>query len=133
MNERRDIVLPVSDVMYLDAAHPGWVAIRAGAASWVVLPEFAVPDGYDHSVVTAALRLEPGYPDTQIDMVFFNPLLARADGNKVGATGGRKTIDGATFQQWSRHRTQKNPWRPGVDDIESHMLLVRHWLERELS
>ncbi len=130
---RRDIVLLDPDVVYLDAAHPGWEAIRDGAASWLLLPKYALPDGYNQSVVTAALRLEPGFPDTQIDMVFFNPLLSRADGSKIGATGGRRTINGTTFQQWSRHRTSSNPWRPGIDDIESHMLLVRHWLEREFA
>ena len=131
MSDCREIVLPASDITYLDAAHPGWQTIRDRAASWLVLPEYVVPEGYNHPVATAALRLEPGYPDTQIDMVFFSPMLERTDGNSIRATGGRKTVNGVTFQQWSRHRTSNNPWRPGVDDVESHMLLVRHWLERE--
>ncbi len=131
MIARRDFILPPEDVTYLDASHPGWQAVRDGVASWLVLPEYSVPDGYNHSTVTAVLRTEPGYPDTQIDMVFFSPLLTRTDGQTIGATSSRRTINGIPYQQWSRHRSPSNPWRPGVDDIESHMMLVRHWLERE--
>ena len=131
MNPGSVITLPPTDVAYLNTSHPGWHVLRDGAASWLVLPEYVLPEGYNHRVATALVRIEPSYPDTQIDMVFFNPLLARSDGKAIGATGGRRTVNGTSFQQWSRHRTRHNPWRPGVDDIESHMLLVRHWLERE--
>lgn len=133
MTVRRDLVLPPDDVTFLNASYPGWQTVRDGSASWLVIPDYPVPDGYDHSMATAVLRLEPGYPDTQIDMVFFSPLLTRIDGKTVRATGTRRTINGETFQQWSRHRTGHNPWRPGEDGIESHMLLVRHWLEREFA
>jgi hypothetical protein len=131
MSERRDFSLPPGDVAYLDASHPGWQTIRDGAASWLILPSYTVPTGYNVSQATAALRLEAGYPDTQIDMVFFCPFLSRVDGVAIGATGGQVTVIGTAYQQWSRHRTAENPWRAGIDDIESHMLLVKHWLERE--
>lgn len=130
---RRDLVLPPEDVAYLNASHAGWQTVRDGRASWLVIPDYRVPDGYNHKCVTAVLRLEPGYPDTQIDMVFFSPLLTRVDGKTIGATGNAKTINGESFQRWSRHRSPANPWRPGEDNIESHMLLVRHWLEREFA
>lgn len=132
-NLRRDLVLPPDDVAYLNASHPGWQTVRDGKASWLVIPEYSVPDGYNHQTVTAVLRLEPGYPDTQIDMVFFSPLLSRTDGETIGATGSQRTINGETFQRWSRHRSVTNPWRPGEDNLESHMMLVRHWLEREFA
>ena len=100
MTARRDLVLPPEDVEYLNASHPGWQTVRDGKASWLVLPDYSVPEGYNHSVATAALRLEPGYPDTQIDMVFFSPLLTRTDGKTVRATGTQRTINGDSFQQW---------------------------------
>ena len=40
-------------------------------------------------------------------------------------------VDGKDFQQWSRHRTTESPWRPGEDDLSSHLVLVDDWLERE--
>jgi hypothetical protein len=131
MSERRDFELPPNDAAFLDAVHSGWQAVRDGAASWIRLQNFVVPAGYNVNSVTAVLRIEPTYPDTQIDMVFFNPFLARADGLLIGATGGQVQVEGVVFQQWSRHRSGENPWRAGIDDIESHLLLVKHWLERE--
>lgn len=132
-NLRRDLVLPPDDVAYLNTSHPGWQTVRDGKACWLVIPDYPVPEGYNHHEVTAVLRLEPGYPDTQIDMVFFSPLLTRTDGATIPATGTQRTINGESFQRWSRHRSAQNPWRPGEDNIESHMLLVRHWLEREFA
>jgi hypothetical protein len=132
-NVRRDLVLPPDDVAYLNASHPGWQTIRDGKACWLVIPDYRVPEGYNHQVVKAVLRLEPGYPDTQIDMVFFSPLLTRTDGATIPATGTQRTINGESFQRWSRHRSTRNPWRPGEDNIESHLLLVQHWLEREFA
>lgn len=129
---RRDAELPQNDVEYLDASHLGWEVLREGPATWLLLPDFSLPDGYDKPCLTAALRIEACYPDTQIDMVFFSPEIKRTDGRSIGATEGRAAIDGKSFQQWSRHRTPANPWRPGIDDIQSHIVLVRHWLEREL-
>jgi hypothetical protein len=41
-------------------------------------------------------------------------------------------LDGKQFQQWSRHRTGANPWRPGLDNVCTHLLLVNSWLEKEL-
>lgn len=130
-NLRRDLVLPPDDVAFLNASHPGWQTVRDGKACWLMISNYSVPEGYNHQVVTAVLRLEPGYPDTQIDMVFFSPQLTRTDGVTIPATGAQRSINGESFQRWSRHRSAQNPWRPGEDNIESHMLLVQHWLERE--
>ncbi len=79
-----------------------------------------------------ALRIEPNYPDTQIDMVYFSPSFTRADNKAIKAVTAQN-FDGKIWQQWSRHRTGKNPWRPGVDDISTHLLLVDYWLKSELN
>lgn len=129
---RRDAELPQIDVDYLDASHPGWEVLREGPATWLLLPDFSLPIGYDQPCTTAALRIEACYPDTQIDMASFCPEIKRTDGRSVAATEGRVAVDGKSFQQWSRHRTPANPWRPGIDDIQSQIVLIRHWLEREL-
>ncbi len=81
-------------------------------------------------MVMVALRIETGYPDTQLDMVYFYPHLARCDRQPIGALASQ-TLDGKDWQRWSRHRTGQNPWRPGEDDLASHLALVEHWLERE--
>ena len=80
--------------------------------------------------VTVALLIPPQYADTQIDMVYVAPALARSDGRPIAAVSPQ-AIQGHTFQRWSRHRTGANPWRPGVDDVASHLTLVDEWLRRE--
>ena len=77
-----------------------------------------------------ALLISPNYSDSQIDMVYFKPGLARRDGKGINNLS-QMTIAGQTWQQWSRHRTQQNPWRSGIDDIASHLGLVDEWLRRE--
>ena len=127
----RDASLPATDIGYLDRVHPNWQLLREGNASWLLLPEFPIPSGYSQSGVTVALRIEPGYPDTALDMVYFSPFVSRKDGQAIGATEARASIGGREFQRWSRHRTAQNPWIPGEDDIQTHLLLVDHWLKRE--
>jgi hypothetical protein len=63
-------------------------------------------------------------------MVYVYPPMARADGRGIGALTGM-IIDGRPYQRWSRHRTNENPWRPGVDDIAAHLALVEEWFARE--
>lgn len=130
---RRDFLFAAEDVEYLDALGLNWETIVEGNARWLVIYGYGVPTGYTHSVVDVALQMPPGYPDTQIDMVFFHPPLVRKDGKQIKATQGTATVRGRVFQRWSRHRTGQNPWRPGVDSIVTHMFLVEEWLAREFS
>jgi hypothetical protein len=92
--------------------------------------EFPVPAGYNHSVVIAALQIEQTYPDTQLDMVWFHPALSRADGKEIKNLSDQ-SLEGKTFQRWSRHRTEQNKWRPGEDYLGTHVALVEDWLLRE--
>ena len=79
-----------------------------------------------------ALRISPSYPDDQIDMVYFSPALALKSGRGIRQLT-LTMIDGKQYQQWSRHRTAQNPWRPGLDSISTHLLQVNNWLDRELA
>ena len=128
---RREFPLLPPDQAYLEANGLEWEAIVCSGVQWVLIPAYALPPGYNATQATAALRLDLTYPDSQIDMVFFHPALARTDGKGIPNLEGRVAIDGREFQQWSRHRTAANPWRPGVDDLGTHMELVRDWLLRE--
>ena len=130
---RRDFNLPPDDVVFLDLHHPGWEAFRDGTTNWLLIGQFVVPAGYTISATTVALRIEPAYPDTQIDMAYFFPALCREDGKPIPAIGSTEAVDGKTFQRWSRHRTGENPWRPGIDDVSTHLAQVQHWFLREFS
>lgn len=127
---RREFELPDGDVEFLDAQALPWEAVRVGAVGRLIIHDFPIPAGYKHDRTTLNLRIEPAYPETQIDMVYFLPALERIDGAAIPQISVDQ-FDGKTWQRWSRHRTGQNPWRPGIDDVGSHLALVRFWLERE--
>lgn len=127
---RRAFDLPESDREYLGSCGRAWESICDGGSQWLLLHEYPVVTGYNHVTATSALLLAPGYPETQIDMVYFFPHLARADGKSIPSLSEQQ-IDGKGFQRWSRHRTSDGPWRAGVDCVGTHLLLVDEWLRRE--
>lgn len=128
---RRQFDLPESDVEHLEGRGLPWETMKEGSSRWVLIHGYPVPEGYAVRAALLALRIPPSYPDDQIDMVYFHPALALVSGRGINALSPVE-IDGKQFQQWSRHRTGANPWRPGLDDIASHLLQVDNWLAREL-
>lgn len=127
---RRDFDLPASDIEYLDATGLPWETVLEGDVRWLFVHDRGIPAGYQASTALTALRIVPQYPDSALDMVWFFPPLARSDGRPINALSPT-VIEGRTFQQWSRHRTGVNGWRPGIDDIAAQLLLVDEWLGRE--
>lgn len=130
MDLRRQFDLLPVDRQFLEEYGLPWETIVDGS-QWVLIHEFPAPEGYSHKTVTAAIRIETGYPQTELNMVYFYPALNRADGKVIRATEATQTLDGKTFQRWSRHRTPQNPWRTGEDNLGTHIMLVEDWLERE--
>jgi hypothetical protein len=122
--------LPVADQRYLDGLGLRWECIMDQNTQWLIISGWQSPEGYNHRQVNVALLIPPLYPDAQIDIVYFDPPLARTDGKAIGALSFCQ-IQQTNWQRWSRHRTTQNPWRPGVDDAASHLTLVDDWLRRE--
>ena len=127
---RRDFELLAADTEFLEEYGIEWETMNDGS-QWVLLNKFPLPVGYTQNVAVVAIRLETGYPDAQLDMVYFYPALTRRDGKAIPQTNVTQTINGRPFQRWSRHRTPQNPWLPGQDSLGTHILLVEDWLERE--
>jgi hypothetical protein len=127
---RRQFDLSADDQRFLDEYGLPWETLVDGP-QWVLVHDFPTVAGYNHSRATAAIRLETGYPNTELNRVYFFPALARTDGKAIGATQATQQIDGKMFQRWSRHRTAQNPWKAGRDNIGTHILLVEDWLARE--
>lgn len=128
---RRDFALPEGDEETLDAAGHRWEAIHEAGVARVVIRDYPIRAGYVPDRADLMLRLLPGYPSTQIDMFYFHPPLARADGTPIRALVG-DAFEGKHWQGWSRHRTGENPWRPDIDDIGTHLALVEHCLAKEV-
>lgn len=130
MELRREFELLPEDKAFLIDYGLDWETVIDGS-QWVLIKNFPTPSGYDHSTVTVAIRLETGYPNVQLDMVYFSPALKRQDNQVIAATDGTQIINNETYQRWSRHRTSQNPWVVGRDSLGSHVILIEDWLDRE--
>jgi hypothetical protein len=130
MTLRRQFDLLPEDEKFLNEYGLPWETIVDGSP-WVLVHDFSTHEGYNHARVTVAIRMETGYPASQLDMVYFYPPLARKDGKPIGRTESVQQLDGKSFQRWSRHRTPQNPWKAGQDGLSSHIILIEDWLERE--
>jgi hypothetical protein len=127
---RRAFTLSEIDREFFDFRGTSWETLIEGPSRWVIVDGLEVPQGYNHSTVVALL-LDASYPDVQIDMAYFFPALVRADGKAIGALSSQQ-LDGKVWQRWSRHRVGADAWRPGIDNIETHLLFVTEFLEEEL-
>jgi hypothetical protein len=127
---RRQFALLDGDENFLQDYGLPWETVVDGS-QWVLIHDFPLPDGYNNACVTAAIRMETGYPNTELNMVYFSPTISRKDGKPIGATQCTQQIDGKVFQRWSRHRTPQNPWKIGHDNLGTHVILIEDWLERE--
>ncbi|MCP1848112.1 MULTISPECIES: E2/UBC family protein [unclassified Bradyrhizobium] len=122
---RREFDLGPEDVRALDALGRPWEAIKSDAARYVLVHDHPVPAGYNVRAARMAVRVDT-YPPGPLDMVYFLPPLARTDGKAINNLS-TTTIDGATYQQWSRHYA----WSAGVDDLCRHLRRIRSWLTHE--
>lgn len=121
--------LPVEDVEFLDNNSFLWEAI-VQQSNWLIIKDHPVSEGYNISSVDIALLIPPAYPAAEIDMAYFFPPLQKKSGKPIRAISSQ-SIDGKIFQRWSRHR-KPGEWRPGLDNISTHLLAVNNWLEHDL-
>lgn len=128
---RREFSLPESDSVHLDGLNLAWETFQEGSVKWLLVYNYPVPNGYNTSTVTVAILIEPGYPVAQLDMAYFFPHLQLLNQKQIGALAFHP-IGGKIYQRWSRHRTSSNPWRPGLDDLSTHLASINFWFEREL-
>jgi hypothetical protein len=127
---RQHFKLPEEDVCQLEAAGRDWETVPE---NWLVVHDFPVPEGYNVTSVSVALRIPTNYPTAPLDMAYFCPALQLASGRGIPAVSAGQQIDGKGWQQWSRHYTPQNPWVPGEYNVSTHLALVNTWLERELT
>lgn len=131
MGNRREFELSEGDRGCLDSTGLPWEALRCDNKLWLLIHEFAVPEGYNVSRATVALLIEPSYPETELDMAYFFPALLPENKKQIGGLSDHP-LDGKSFQRWSRHRP-KGEWRPDIDNVGTHLLQVRAWLLREVT
>ena len=128
---RQQFDLALEDQAFLDKQGLPWETLLLGSAGWLLIHNFPVPAGYTVATTTLALALPGSYPTAEIDMMYFAPGLVRRDGRGINALSPQP-LDGKNYQRWSRHRPP-GIWRPGIDNIETHVLAVGEWITEELS
>ncbi|MFD1874519.1 E2/UBC family protein [Hymenobacter bucti] len=119
------------DKIFLNKQGLLWETLLVSNVGWVLIHNFPLPAGYNIATTTMALMLPSSYPTAEIDMMNFAPAISRRDGRPI-ANLMVQVVDGQQFQCWSRHRPT-NMWRPGIDNLETHVLAVRGWLNHELT
>lgn len=129
---RRQFDLLPEDERFLNELGLPWETIVDGSL-WVIIHDFPTNSGYNNAAVTAAIRMETGYPAAQLDMVYIKPALARIDGKAIGCADAVQQILNEPYQRWSRHRTAQNPWKAGEDNLGTHIHLIEDWLTREFA
>ncbi|UCU99247.1 multiubiquitin domain-containing protein [Acidovorax radicis] len=120
------------DERHLDTHYPGWVAVLEGSARWVILLKYQLPEGFSPAVVQMALNIPPTYPMSEVDMFYLFPAASLNSGVTIPATEAQISVQGLTFQRWSRHRGSASQWRPGVDSMVTHLALVEAALLNEV-
>ena len=128
---RRDFSLPEVDLDHLNSLGLEWETVKEANVNWLLIYKYPVPNGFNVPEVTVAVMIQPGYPVAQLDMAYFYPHLQLLTQRQIGALTFQQ-IEGKVFQRWSRHRTAANPWRPGIDDLSTHLASVSFWFQREL-
>jgi hypothetical protein len=129
---RRDAPLLDADMAFLEAYGHPFDIVKDGS-TWVILHDFPAPPCFNRQSVSLAIRIEQGYPMTQLDMLYVFPKLSRTDGRAIPQTQVEQSIEGRIFQRWSRHRSGSNIWVPGVDCLETHVILIEEIFEQEAS
>lgn len=126
---RRMFALSAGDQECL-VARGEWETVVDGNAQWVIVHNLTLPPGYSPARVSMAVLMAPGYPEAPLDMAYFSPAIARADGKPIPALS-QHSICSVSWQRWSRHRTAVNPWVPGEDSLTTHLAFIDFWLRDE--
>ncbi|MDO3523969.1 multiubiquitin domain-containing protein [Ralstonia pseudosolanacearum] len=132
---RADFAVMAEDAEFLNGKAYTWEAVAQHEhehdTKRIVVRGFEPPPGFSPAKVDMFVILPQGYPDTQIDMVYFYPALARNDGKQIPSLV-TNAFEDKTWQGWSRHRTENSPWRQGIDNVGTHLMLVDDFLRAEL-
>jgi Prokaryotic E2 family E/Multiubiquitin len=128
---RREFELLAVDEVHLDATGLKWETVLCDKRRWLIVHDYQLMPGYTPATTKLALDIPKDYPSAQIDMFYFAPTVARCDGTTIPSIQVTATIDGITYQGWSRHRKETNKWDPHTDNVATHLVLVESCLARE--
>ncbi len=129
---RRSFPLLEKDEAYLNKRGLLWETVIEGGRRWLILRHFMVPAGFKHGVTDIAIDVPAQYPQAEIDMFHCFPHLSLKSGGIICATTGRTSIQGQSFQQWSRHLYGQTRWNPSTDSVMTHLAVIDAALAKEV-
>lgn len=124
-------VLPKDDE-YLKQVFGDFRTIIDQGRRWLVVENYELPDGYSHKQVTLAIEIPSLYPQAEIDMFYTCPRIYLPNGVTPSCTEIEQTIEGKSYQRWSRHRSHVSQWNPVIDSVVTHFSLIEESLLREV-
>lgn len=129
---RRDFDLPEEDVQFLNSLGLKWEAIQEGSVRAIILYGFLMPQPFQPTEVNLKIKIPNDYTSgAALDMFFTDSHIARSDGASIKALTESAVFDGKKWWQWSRHYPKGTKWRPGTDNLGTHISFVQHVLDEE--
>lgn len=122
------MILPEEDTDFLNSDYNDqWEELSEAGKRGLLIKDYPLPEGYTPGKTNLMLLIPDSYPAGMIDMFYFNPPVERQDGVGIGALAN-ETHFGQQWQRWSRHYE----WRPGIDNVATHITHVSNELKSEL-
>lgn len=128
-----EFALLEKDVAYLNHLRFEWETRLVGARRWLIIHDYALPNGYNQQQVDIAIEIPTTYPDAMLDMFYVHPVLALTNGQDISQTQVRENILGNVYQRWSRHLNGITRWNPLTDSVITHLAVVEESLLREVA
>jgi hypothetical protein len=101
---------------------------QPGGWTFLIVPNFPVPDAYTPRSVRLLVKLPPLFPDAAPDMFWLSPHIRTASGAVPQGTSPENLV-GADWQRFSWH-LQPGAWRPGSSTLRDYMRCIRARLEK---
>ena len=131
-NLRKDFDLPEEDIQFLESLNLKWEAVQDGNARAVILYGFLMPQPFQPTEVNLMIKMPNDYTSgAALDMFFTDAAIIRADGIAIKALTESAAFHGKKWWQWSRHYPKGTKWRPGTDNLGTHISFVQHVLDEE--
>ena len=129
---RRDFPLPDEDVQSLNGWELYWEAVEEGRQRAVLIYGFPLKEPFQPNKVDLKIKLPMDYSSgAALDMFFTSVQVTRADGREVPMLTQAGMFDDKAWWQWSRHYPSGTKWRPGVDNLGTHISFVQNILNEE--
>jgi E2/UBC family protein E len=101
---------------------------QADGWTYLVVPDYQLPDGYTPDVSQLLIKLPPLFPDAAPDMFWVNPhIRTSSDGVPQGTS--TESLLGESWQRFSWHLSP-GAWRPGISTLRDFMRCVRSRFEK---